>query len=100
LRQVREPALALLAVARGRRERELLRLPLQLPPPPLQGQLVDGLALPDEQVEGDVFRGNLCREPPDPALRRVEPQLQRVEVELPLLLDDDLAVQRRLGRQA
>src|SRR5439155_13286485 len=100
LRQVFQPAPALLGVTRDRRERELLRLPLQLSPPPLQRQLVHGLALPDEQVERDVLRWDLRRELPDPALGRVQPELQRVEGELPVLLDDDLSVQGRLRRQA
>src|SRR5439155_4907775 len=74
LRQVFQPTPALLRVTRDRRERELLRLPLQLAPPPLQRQLVHGLALPDEQVERDVLRGDLRRELPDPALGRVQPE--------------------------
>ena len=94
-----EPARCLLRIVGRGREPELLRLLLELAPALLQRQLVDRLALPDEQVEGDVVRRDLGREPLDPALRGMEPQLQLVELEPPLARDDDLAVERRVRRQ-
>ena len=74
-------------------------LPLELLAPLLERQLVDRLALPQEDVERDEPRRDLRRELADPALRRVQPQLHRVEVESPLLRDDDLTVESGVGRQ-
>ena len=94
-----EPALRLGEVAAVRRQLEPLRLPLELLAPLLERQLVQLLALPEQDVEGDELRRDLGRELADPALGRVEPELHRVEVELPLLRDHDLAVERGVGRE-
>ena len=57
------------------------------------------LASPDEDVEGDVAGGDLLCELPDTALRRMEPGLHGVEVEDPVAVDDDLAVEGGVGRK-
>ena len=57
------------------------------------------LALPEQDVEHDELSRDLRGQLPDPALRGVQPHLHRVELELALLCDDDLAVERRVRRQ-
>ena len=57
------------------------------------------LALPEQDVEDDELRRDLGGELSNPALRGVEPQLHRVEVEPALLRDHDLAVERGVGRK-
>ena len=94
-----EPALRLLGVELGGREAEALRLALELTTPLGQRQLVQRLALPDEDVEGDELGRDLRREPLDPALRRVEAHLELVELEPAVARDDDLAVEGGLRRQ-
>src|SRR5262245_2454934 len=94
-----EPLCRLLRVAHRGREPERLGLALELATPLLERLLVHRLALPDEQVERDVLRGDLRGEAPDPALRRMEPHLELVELEPPLARDDDLPVERRLRRE-
>ena len=55
--------------------------------------------VPDEHVEGDEARRDLRGELANPALRRVEPRLHRVEVEDAVADDHDLAVEARAGRE-
>ena len=57
------------------------------------------LALPEQDVEDDELRRDLGRQLSNPALRGVEPELHRVEVELALLRDHDLPVERGVGRK-
>ena len=57
------------------------------------------LAVPEEDVEDDQIGGDLSGKPADPALGRVEPHLHRVEVEPPSACDDDLSVERGVGRE-
>ena len=67
--------------------------------PLLERALVDGLAVPEQQVEGDEDRRDLGRELADAALGRVQPHLHRVEVEHAVAGDHDLAVERGVGRE-
>ena len=60
---------------------------------------MDRLALPQQDVERDEGRGRLGRELADPRLRGMEAVLHRVEVEVALALDDDLAVERGVRRE-
>ena len=92
-----EPPLGCAGVARRRRDRE--RQLLERCSPLLERLLVDRLALPEQDVEGDELRRDLGGEPADAALGRVEPHLHRVEVEPSAALDHDLAVDRRVGRE-
>src|SRR6185312_8543977 len=94
-----QPVMCLLRVPRLRREPELLPDPLELGAPLLQRQLVNGLTLPAQEVEGDELRRDLSRELADPAFGGVEPQLHGVEVEDAVALDHDLSVERRVWRQ-
>ena len=55
--------------------------------------------VPDEHVEGDEARRDLRGQLANPALRRVEPRLHRVEVEDAVADDHDLAVEARAGRE-
>jgi hypothetical protein len=96
---VLDPGDCLAAVATGRGDPDLVRKLLQNGPSFLERALVYGLARPEEAVEGDVARGHLGRQAADPALGRVQAQLQGVEVEPPLALEDDLAVERRARRK-
>ena len=64
-----------------------------------QGVLRVRRAVPREQVKGDKRGRNLPGQLADPALRRVEPRLHRVEVEDAVPRDHDLAVDRRALRQ-
>ena len=67
--------------------------------PLLERELVDRLAVPEEEVERDEVGRNLGRELAHAALRRMEAHLQRVEVERSVALDDDLAVDSRVRLQ-
>ena len=71
----------------------------QIVTPLLEGLLVNGLPVPEQDVEGDELRGDLSRELVDAALGRVQPHLHRVEVEHAVARDHDLAVERRVWRQ-
>jgi hypothetical protein len=94
-----EPVFRLLGVARVRRELEPLRLALELLAPLLEREFVQLLALPEQDVEDDELRRDLGGQFSNPALRGVEPELHRVEVELALLRDHDLPVERGVGRK-
>ena len=63
------------------------------------GRSCTGVAVPEQQVEGDEDRRDLGRELADAALGRVEPRLHRVEVEHAVARDHDLAVERGVGRE-
>src|SRR5205807_8152249 len=63
----------------------------------LERLLVHGVAVPEQEVDEDERGRALARELPHAALRRMEPHLHRVEIELPVPLDHDLAVQGRVG---
>ena len=63
------------------------------------GQLVQRLALPEQDVEGDELGRDLGGQPVDAALRRVESHLHGVEVEDSVPGDHDFAVERRVGRK-
>jgi len=92
-----EPALGDLAVARRRRdgERQLLD-PLSTL---LERKLVDRLAVPQEEVEGDEVGRHLAGELLDAALGGMEAHLERVEIERTVALDDDFAVDGRMRRE-
>ena len=90
---------ALSAIARARRQPELLGDLLEELAPLLERLLVHRLALPEQHVEGDELGRDLGGEPVDAALGRVEPHLHRVEVEDAVARDHDLAVERGVGRQ-
>ena len=60
---------------------------------------MNGLAVPEQDVEGDERGRGLGRELPDPRLGRVQAHLHRVEIQRPVTLDDDLAVERGVRRQ-
>jgi hypothetical protein len=60
---------------------------------------VDRFPVPEEEVERHEVGRNLGRELAHAALRRMEAHLQRVEVERPVALDDDLPVDRRVRFQ-
>ena len=72
---------------------------LQLGAALLDRPFVHRLPVPEEQVEGDEDRRDLRRQLADAALGRMQPHLHRVEVELAVAGDDDLAVERGAGRQ-
>src|SRR5581483_4412729 len=92
-----EPPLRLLRVARGGRDLELQLLE-QLAA--LRERLLpDRLALPEEHVEGDEARRRFGRELVDAARRGMQSHLQQVELEPALVLDHDLAVERRVRRK-
>jgi hypothetical protein len=57
------------------------------------------LLVPEQQVEDDELRRNLCRELSDPRLCGVQPHLHRVEVEHAVARDHNLAVEGRVGRE-
>jgi len=92
-----EPALCDGEIAGRRRDRE--RKLLDAFAPLLERQLVHGLAVPEEDIEGDEVRGDFRGELLHPALCGMEAHLQRVEVESAVALDDDLAVQGRARRE-
>ncbi len=91
-----EPLLRLRAVLALGRERERGRALLELDATLGERTIVDRLAVPEEDVEGDERRGRRRGELADPRLSGVEPQLHRVEVERTVALDHDLAVERRM----
>ena len=95
---VSQPLGALLDVVGDRRQLEALADLLQLGAPLLDRALVHGLALPEQQVEGDEGGRDLGRELADAALGRVEAHLHRVEVERAAAGDHDLAVERGVRR--
>ena len=72
---------------------------LELGAPLLDRPLVHRLSLPEQQVECDERRRDLGGQLLHAALGRMQPHLHRVEVELALARDHDLAVERRVGRQ-
>ena len=94
-----EPLGCRFRVERAGGEPEALRELLQLSSALLQGELVQRLALPEENVERDELGRDLLRQPVDSALGRVEPHLHRVEVEDAVPSDHDLAVERGVGRE-
>jgi hypothetical protein len=59
---------------------------------------VDGLTVPEQEVERDEVGRDLSGELAHPAFGRVESHLQGVELEPPVAVDHDLAVERRVGR--
>src|SRR5439155_12333058 len=75
-----EPARGLLPVRRLRREGERGRPLLELEPPLRERTAVDGLAVPEQEVEGDERGRSLDRELPDPRLGRMQAHLHRVEI--------------------
>ena len=89
-----QPFAALLGVVRDGGEREARCDSLELRPPLLDRPLVYERPVPEQEIEGDEGRGDLTGQLPHPALRRMEPHLHGVEVELPAARDHDLAVQR------
>ena len=95
--QALEPVRGLLRVAGRGRDVEGQRLHLRAPL--LERLAVEVLAVPEEDVEADEARGDLGRELPHPALGRVEPHLERVEVERAVADDHDLPVHRRPRRK-
>src|SRR5258708_3507484 len=94
-----EPALGERPIRRLRRQRERRRALLELDAALLERAVVDRLAVPEEDVEGDEGRRRLLREPADARLRGMEPHLHGVEVERALALDHDLAVERGVRRK-
>src|SRR5207237_5410577 len=95
-----EPVLGGRQVARERREADAFRRALrELGATLLERAAPHLVAVPEQEVEDDVLRRDLRRELADAALGRVQSHLHGVEVEVPLALDDDLAVERRVRRQ-
>ncbi len=93
-----EPLLRQLGVLRDRREREALRESFELLAALGERALVDRLAVPEKDVEHDVACWGLRRKLSDARLGRVQTILHRVELELAVELDDDLAIERRVRR--
>src|SRR5438093_1702568 len=93
-----EPHLRLLHVARDLRQFEARHVLLQERSPFGQRTLVKWLAVPKEHVERDELRGRLRGEFADARLGGMEAQLHEIELEPPVLLDDDLAVERGVRR--
>ncbi len=97
-----QPALGLLGVAGQRRQLEPGRRGDRLQPPPAlaQRRLEQRLVALGEQVEGDVLRRDLRRQPVDSRLRRVDPFLQQVELEVAIgVADHQLAVEHPAPRR-
>ena len=98
--QCLQPRAALLdVVGHGRERRHLPRRRSSSRAPLLDRLLVHRLALPEQQVERDERRRDLGRQLAHAALGGMEAHLHRVEVELAVARDHDLAVERRVGRQ-
>src|SRR5258706_6028097 len=93
-----EPLLRELGILRHRREREALRETLELLAALRERALVDRLAVPEKNVEHDVARRRLSGQLSNARLGGVKAILHRVELELAVKLDDDLAVEGRMRR--
>ena len=65
----------------------------------LERLLVDRLAFPEQEVEHDEVRRDLCGQLAHARLRRMKPHLHRVEVQHAVAGDHDLAVEGGVGRQ-
>jgi hypothetical protein len=74
------------------RGRDVIRKPLDVLSPLLEGPVVHRLAVPKKHVEADERRRHLSRQLANAALGGMEAHLQRVEVERAAPLDHDLAV--------